>query len=248
MSEQKPIPQHVAIIMDGNGRWAELRGKERYEGHIAGVEAVRTTVRAASRRGVKYLTLYAFSTENWGRPRAEVDALMELFCTSVVNETPELQRQGVRIRMIGDRNRFSEKVQHYLARAEEQTAQGQTLTLILALNYSSRSEITRAVRHLAQQAARGELRPEAITEECISAALDTADYPDPDLVIRTSGEYRLSNFLLWQSSYAELYFPQVLWPDFTEEEFDRALEEYARRDRRFGLVHEKKNDAEPPAK
>lgn len=168
MSEQKRIPQHVAIIMDGNGRWAELRGKERYEGHIAGVEAVRTTVRAASRRGVKYLTLYAFSTENWGRPRAEVDALMELFCTSVVNETPELQRQGVRIRMIGDRNRFSEKVQHHLARAEEQTAQGQTLTLILALNYSSRSEITRAVRQMAQQAARGELRPEAITEECIS--------------------------------------------------------------------------------
>lgn len=244
MSEQRGIPQHVAIIMDGNGRWAEQRGKERCEGHIAGVEAVRTTLRAASRRGVKYLTLYAFSTENWGRPRAEVDALMELFCTSVVSETPELKRQGIRIRMIGDRSRFSEKVQSHLARAEEETAGGTTLTLILALNYSSRSEITRAVRRLAARVESGELAAGEITEEAISAALDTAEYPDPDLVIRTSGECRLSNFLLWQSSYAELYFLQVLWPDFTEEEFDRALEEYARRDRRFGLVHEKQPEPE----
>ena len=236
MSDQKRIPRHVAIIMDGNGRWAELRGKERCEGHAAGVEPVRASLRAAVRHGVKFLTLYAFSTENWGRPEAEVDALMELFCQCVVHETPELVRQGVRVRMIGERSRFSEKVQQALASIEEQTARGEVLTLILALNYSSRSEITRAVRSLARKAAAGELDPEQIGEETISAALDTAPYPDPDLIVRTSGEQRLSNFLLWQASYAELWFPEVLWPDFTEREFDRAIEEYARRDRRFGLV------------
>ena len=236
MSEQKRIPQHVAIIMDGNGRWAELRGKERYEGHAAGVEPVRASLRAAARQGVKYLTLYAFSTENWGRPEKEGDALMELFCQSVVNETPELIRQGVRVRMIGERSRFSEKVRSYLAQVEQRTAAGETLTLILALNYSSRSEIVRAVRRIASRSAAGELDPESIDERTVCAALDTAEYPDPDLIVRTSGECRLSNFLLWQASYAELYFPDVLWPDFTEAEFDRAIEEYARRDRRFGLV------------
>ena len=236
MSEQKRIPQHVAIIMDGNGRWAELRGKERYEGHAAGVEPVRASLRDAARQGVKYLTLYAFSTENWGRPEKEVDALMELFCQSVVNETPELIRQGVRVRMIGERSRFSEKVRSYLAQVEQRTAAGETLTLILALNYSSRSEIVRAVRRIASRSAAGELDPESIDERTVCAALDTAEYPDPDLIVRTSGECRLSNFLLWQASYAELYFPDVLWPDFTEAEFDRAIEEYARRDRRFGLV------------
>jgi len=236
MSERKRIPEHVAIIMDGNGRWAELQGKERYEGHIAGVESVRTSLRAALRTGVKYLTLYAFSTENWGRPAAEVDALMELFCKSVIHETPEMAANGIRVRMIGERSRFSEKVQRHLAEMEERTAGGEKLTLILALNYSSRDEIARAVRQLAQRVAAGALAPEQIAEAEISAALDTAPYPDPDLVIRTSGECRLSNFLLWQSSYAELYFTPVLWPDFTEEQFDRALEEYARRDRRFGKV------------
>lgn len=236
MSEPKRIPQHVAIIMDGNGRWATLRGKERCEGHIAGVEPVRAALRAAVRWGVKYLTLYAFSTENWGRPAEEVAALMELFCRSVVNETPELKRQGVRVAMIGDRSRFSEKVRHYLAEAEQATADGRRLTLILALNYSSRSEIVRAVQHIAARVAAGVLAPAQIDEKILSGALDTAPYPDPDLVVRTSGEQRLSNFLLWQSSYAELWFPEVLWPDFTEADFDRAVEEYARRDRRFGLV------------
>ncbi len=236
MSEQKRIPQHVAIIMDGNGRWAELRGKERCEGHAAGVEPVRASLRAAVRHGVKFLTLYAFSTENWGRPAAEVEALMELFCQSVANEAPELVRQGVRVRMIGERSRFSDKVQKALSEIESLTARGETLTLILALNYSSRSEITRAMQRIARRVAAGELRAEDIGEETVSQALDTAPYPDPDLIIRTSGEQRLSNFLLWQASYAELWFPEVLWPDFTEEEFDRAIEEYARRDRRFGLV------------
>lgn len=239
MSEQKRIPQHVAIIMDGNGRWAELRGKDRSEGHAAGIEPVRASLRAAVRNGVRYLTLYAFSTENWGRPAAEVDALMELFCQCVANEAPELIRQGVRVCMIGDRSRFSEKVRSALESIEKQTADGKVLTLILALNYSSRSEITRAVQQIARRVAAGEFAPEAITEQTLSESLDTAPWPDPDLIVRTSGEQRLSNFLLWQASYAELWFPEVLWPDFTERDFDRALEEYARRDRRFGLVKDK---------
>lgn len=236
MSELKRIPQHVAIIMDGNGRWAELRGLERCEGHAAGVEPVRASLRAAARHGVKFLTLYAFSTENWGRPSAEVDALMELFCQSVVNEAPELIRQGMRVRMIGERSRFSEKVQKALAEIEQRTAEGKTITLILALNYSSRSEITRAVRRIAEKVAAGEIAPDQIQEATVAENLDTAPYPDPDLIIRTSGEQRLSNFLLWQASYAELWFPGVLWPDFNEEEFDKAIDEYAHRDRRFGLV------------
>jgi len=236
MSERKRIPQHVAIIMDGNGRWAQQHGKERFEGHIAGVESVRASVRAALRHGVRYLTLYVFSTENWGRPEQEVNALMELFCRSVVNETPALAREGVRIRMIGDRNRFSDEVRQSLAEAENSTASCDKLTLILALNYSSRSEIVRGVQKLARQVQAGALAPEAIDETAVGTALDTAEYPDPDLVVRTSGECRLSNFLLWQSSYAELWFPEVLWPDFTETWFDRAIEEYGRRDRRYGKV------------
>ena len=236
MSERKRIPQHVAIIMDGNGRWAEQRGLERCEGHAAGIEPIRASARAAIRHGVRYLTLYAFSTENWGRPAEEVEALMELFCQCVIHETPDMQRQGIRIRTIGDRSRFSEKVRTHLAQAEEMTAAGDKLTLTLALNYSSRDELVRAARKIAARAAAGTLSPEAIDEATVGGLLDTAGYPDPDLVVRTSGECRLSNFLLWQSSYAELYFPQVLWPDFTEQEFDRAMDEYARRERRFGLV------------
>jgi len=236
MEKQKRIPRHVAIIMDGNGRWAELRGKPRHEGHAAGIEPVRTSARAAIRHGVEYLTLYAFSTENWGRPTEEVEALMELFCQCVIHETPAMRREGIRIRTIGDRSRFPEKVQAHLARAEEETAACDKLTLTLALNYSSRDELTRTMRKLAHRVEAGTLRADEITEATIAATLDTADFPDPDLVIRTSGECRLSNFLLWQASYAELYFPQTLWPDFTEEEFDRAMEEYARRERRFGLV------------
>lgn len=236
MSEANRIPRHVAIIMDGNGRWAEQRGMPRHEGHAAGIEPIRASLRAAVRHGIEYLTLYAFSTENWGRPAEEVDALMELFCQCVIHETPELQRQGIRIRTIGDRTRFSDKVRGYLVQAEELTAAGERLTLVLAFDYSSRDEIVRAVRRLAARAADGDLAPETIDEAALSAALDTAEFPDPDLVIRTSGEQRLSNFLLWQASYAELCFPQVLWPDFTEEEFDRAIDEYARRERRFGRI------------
>ena len=236
MSIAKPIPQHVAIIMDGNGRWAKQRGKERTEGHIAGVETIRTTLRAAMRHGVRYVTFYAFSTENWGRPEAEVNALMELLCKSVISETPDLKKQGVQVRTIGDRSRFSEKVQFYLNQIEHETAEGDRLTMVLALNYSSRDELRRAVQRMAHKVAAGELKTDEIDEQLISQSLDTAFMPDPDLVIRTSGEQRLSNFLMWQASYAEFYFPEVLWPDFTEEEFARALEVYASRDRRYGLV------------
>ena len=236
MSIAKPIPQHVAIIMDGNGRWAKQRGKERTEGHVAGVETIRTTLRAAMRHGVRYVTFYAFSTENWGRPEAEVNALMELLCKSVINETPDLKKQGVQVRTIGDRSRFSEKVQFYLNQIEHETAEGDRLTMVLALNYSSRDELRRAVQRMAHKVAAGELKADEIDEQLISQSLDTAFMPDPDLVIRTSGEQRLSNFLMWQASYAEFYFPEVLWPDFTEEEFARALEVYASRDRRYGLV------------
>ncbi|MBO7312919.1 MAG: isoprenyl transferase [Alistipes sp.] len=236
MSEKSIIPKHVAIIMDGNGRWAKQRGKERYEGHLMGVESVRAVTRAAIRNGVEWLTLYAFSTENWGRPQAEVDAIMELFCRSVVNEGKELAEQGVRVVILGERTRFSQEVLQMIERIESVTASGSKLTLVLAFNYSSRREIVLAAQSLAQRVASGELKAEDITEESFAQSLMTSDIPDPDLIIRTSGECRLSNFLLWQASYSEFYFPEVLWPDFTEEEFDKALEEFAHRERRYGLV------------
>ena len=236
MSEEHRIPRHVAIIMDGNGRWAELHGMERYEGHTHGIEPIRIVLRTAARLGVQYLTLYAFSTENWGRPANEVRALMELFCRCAINEMPELKAQGVRVRVIGDRSHFSDEVRHRLEELEDGTRNGTRLTLVLAIDYSSRLEIVEAARELARKAAAGALDPEAIDEQHFADALWTAGMPDPDLVIRTSGEQRLSNFLLWQASYAELYFPEVLWPDFGEKEFVRALEAYAQRDRRFGLV------------
>ena len=230
------IPQHIAIIMDGNGRWAKQRGKDRSEGHFAGMMALRATVKAAAERGVKYLTVYAFSTENWGRPQAEVDALMELVCTGVEMNTPELCEEGVRVDVIGDRSRFSQKVNAALDRITGKTSQGERMTLILALNYSSRSEITHAVQELAQRVAKGELQPSDINEQAISQALYTASMPDPDLIIRTSGECRLSNFMMWQASYSEFFFTDVLWPDFGAEALDEAIKAFNERDRRYGLV------------
>ena len=238
MREQQAIPQHVAIIMDGNGRWAKQHGKQRYEGHIAGVESVRCALRAAVSSGVKYLTLYAFSTENWGRPAAEVEAIMELFCKSVVGETPELKKQGVRVRIIGEKERFSSRVLELIDQIEESTMEGDKLTLVLAFNYSARREIMLATQQIARRVAEGELRWEDVSEKTIEESLMTRSIPDPDLIIRTSGECRLSNFLLWQASYAEFYFPEVLWPDFDEKEFAKALEVFAKRDRRYGLVIE----------
>ncbi len=236
MSQETKIPQHIAIIMDGNGRWAKQRGKDRSEGHFAGMMALRATVKAAAERGVKYLTVYAFSTENWGRPQAEVDALMELVCTGVEMNTPELCEEGVRVDVIGDRRRFSEKVNAALDRITGKTAQGERMTLVLALNYSSRSELTHAVQELARKVASGELQPSDIDEQAISQALYTASTPDPDLIIRTSGECRLSNFMMWQASYSEFYFTDVLWPDFGAEALDEAIRAFNERDRRYGLV------------
>ena len=236
MSQKRDIPQHIAIIMDGNGRWAKSQGKSRSEGHFAGMNALHECVQNAANSGVKWLTVYAFSTENWGRPQAEVDALMELVCTGVEMETAELAKQGIRVMIIGDRSRFSDKVLAALNRIESQTAHGEVMTLVLALNYSSRSELTHAMRNLAQKAKTGEIDPAQIDEQMISSELYTAQMPDPDLIIRTSGECRLSNFLMWQASYSEFYFTDVLWPDFNKEELDKALDAYAGRDRRYGLV------------
>ena len=236
MSETRNIPQHVAIIMDGNGRWAKRRGKERVEGHIEGVQRLRDAIKASARWGVRYLTVYAFSTENWGRPEAEVNAIMELFCKSVINESPELQQQGVRVQVMGDRAGFSEKVLAYIDRIESETVAGERLTLVLAFNYSSRSELTKAVQQIATEVVEGRLAVDEIDSQTVADHLLSAGVPDPDLLIRTSGECRLSNFLLWQVAYSEFYFTEVLWPDFTEEEFDRAIESYMHRDRRFGLV------------
>ena len=233
------IPSHVAIIMDGNGRWARTRGKERMYGHIQGVETVRRVLVAARKAGVEYLTLYAFSTENWGRPQQEVSALMELICSSIEAETPELERQGVRVRIIGDHSGLSTKVLGHIEKIETQTRSCKDINLILAINYSSRSGLTHAVQKIAGMAAEGAIESGSITPETISEALYTAEWPDPDLIIRTSGEYRLSNFMLWQGAYSELYFTDVLWPDFTEEDFRKAVESYAKRERRYGLVKSK---------
>lgn len=236
MSDKMNIPQHIAIIMDGNGRWARQRGKERSEGHIAGMNSLRETVRNAAEAGVKYLTVYAFSTENWGRPQAEVDALMELICKGVEMESEELAKVGIRVKTIGDRSRFSDKVKASLEKIEQMTQAGENMTFVLALNYSSRSEMTTAVQNIAKRVAAGEIKAEEIDEKLISESLYTSFMPDPDLIIRTSGECRLSNFLMWQASYSEFYFTPTLWPDFDKAELEKALEAYSARDRRYGLV------------
>lgn len=236
MDRHNVIPQHIAIIMDGNGRWAKQRGKDRSEGHFAGMMALKQTVMAAAQKGVKWLTVYAFSTENWGRPQAEVDALMDLVCKGVEMNAAELRENGVRVQIIGERSRFCDSVKEAINRIESTTAEGEKMTLVLALNYSSRSELTMAVQQIARHVAAGELQADAISEQTISQSLYTAAMPDPDLIIRTSGEYRLSNFLMWQASYAEFYFTDTLWPDFGEEELGKAIEAYNTRDRRYGLV------------
>ena len=236
MDRHNVIPQHIAIIMDGNGRWAKQRGKDRSEGHFAGMMALKQTVMAAAQKGVKWLTVYAFSTENWGRPQAEVDALMDLVCKGVEMNAAELRENGVRVQIIGERSRFCDSVKEAINRIESTTAEGEKMTLVLALNYSSRSELTMAVQQIARRVAAGELQADAISEQTISQSLYTAAMPDPDLIIRTSGEYRLSNFLMWQASYAEFYFTDTLWPDFGEEELTKAIEAFNARDRRYGLV------------
>lgn len=236
MTDTSNIPRHVAIIMDGNGRWAHERGQERLQGHVQGAESVRQAIVAAQKHGVEVLTLYAFSTENWGRPRQEVDGLMELVCECVHSQMEQLVENGVRVIAIGKRDEMPLKVREHLALIEKGTLRGDKLTVLIALNYGSREELTRAARILAKTVVAGEMSADEITPEAISGHLYTAGFPEPDLLIRTGGEYRLSNFLLWQAAYAELWFTNTYWPDFTEETFAEALGDYARRERRYGLI------------
>jgi len=228
-------PQHIAVIMDGNGRWAAARGLPRVAGHRAGAQAVRRIIESSVEAGVGWLTLYAFSSENWRRPADEVLELTVLLRHYLRQEVDELAREGVRVRVLGERARFDRDVQAELARAEEMTCGNTRLNLNIALSYGARDEIVAAARALAREAAAGTLDPAAITVDVFERYLSTAGMPDPDLVIRTSGEHRLSNFLLWQSAYAELVFLDVLWPDFGPAAFDAALAEFARRERRFGV-------------
>ena len=227
-------PAHVAIIMDGNGRWAKARGVPRLAGHRAGVEALRNVVRAAPELGVAYLTVYAFSSENWSRPKSEVSDLMGLLRIFIRRDLAELHQSGVRVRIIGDREGLEPDIRSLLEEAETLTFANRRLTLVIAFNYGGRDEIARAARRLAEAVSRGDLDAGAITPDRFTAALDTAGIPDPELVIRTSGELRLSNFLLWQAAYSELVFLPCYWPDFSREHFVDALAAFAGRERRFG--------------
>lgn len=232
------MPQHVGIVMDGNGRWAESRGMDRREGHRAGVEALRRIVRAAGDLNIQYLTVFSFSTQNWGRPRREVDFLMSLFERYIEADLAELHAQNVRVRMIGRRDGLSDKICRMIDRAESLTADNSAMNLQIAFNYGGREEMADAASRLAQRAVNGTLDPNAITVDVMNAEMLTAGMPDPDLVIRTSGEYRLSNFMLWQSAYSEFYFSDVLWPDFGHDELCEAVQQFADRERRFGLLKE----------
>jgi undecaprenyl diphosphate synthase len=230
------LPQHVAIIMDGNGRWAKQRGLPRIEGHRQGAESARTIIRTSGELGIKYLTLYAFSAENWNRPKDEVGALMKYLIHYLKTETPELNKNNVRLEVIGQIHRLPENVQEHLKKSIQTLSKNSGLTLVMALSYGSRIEIVDAVRRIAEEAKEGKFEPADITEEVISQHLWTRNIPDPDLLIRTSGEMRVSNFLLWQISYSELVVTPTLWPDFRKPQFYAALEEYAQRHRRFGGV------------
>lgn len=231
-------PNHIAIIMDGNGRWAQKQGHDRLFGHNFGVESVREVLKAAQETGVKYLTLYAFSTENWNRPKEEVDGLMNLLVSTISAEVDELDKSNVVISTIGNAPGLPDFCRNELAAAYERTKNNTGVNLILALNYSSRWEIVNATKNIAQQVAKGKISEEEINDELFSSFLTTKEIPDPELLIRTSGEYRISNFLLWQIAYAELHFTDVLWPDFKREDLYKAILDYQSRERRFGMVSE----------
>lgn len=232
------VPQHIALIMDGNGRWAKKQGQERLFGHSIGVEAIRGTLKAATRIGVKYLTFYAFSTENWSRPQAEVDGLMNLMVKTIASEVDELNTNGVRLISIGDIQGLPADCREELEAAIDKTKENDTINVILALNYSSKWEITQAMKKIAAKIENGTIDSEGITEELISNEMCLQNIPDPELLIRTSGEQRLSNFLLWQCAYTEFYFTDVLWPDFKENDLYQAVINYQHRERRFGKVSE----------
>ena len=236
--DKERLPRHIAIIMDGNGRWAKKQGLARMFGHRQGVETVHNITVAATKLGIEYLTLYTFSTENWNRPKEEVDALMTLLVDTIAKETPTLMENNVRLETIGDIDRLPEGAKKKFLACIEQTSKNTGLTMVLALSYSARWEITRAMQLVAQRAQAGTLRPDEINEQLVSSLMTTASIPDPDLLIRTSGEYRISNFLLWQLAYSELYFTDCLWPEFTEEELYKAIVDYQKRERRFGKTSE----------
>ena len=236
--QRNRIPRHVAIIMDGNGRWAKRKGLARMFGHRQGVETVHNITEAAAGLGVEYLTLYAFSTENWNRPKEEVDALMSLLVDTIAKETPTLMKNNIRLSTIGDLSRLPDNTRQKFLLCMEQTLANTGLNLVIALSYSARWEIIQATRSIAAAIQRGDMLAEEINEEVISAHMTTAEMPDPDLLIRTSGELRISNFLLWQLAYSELYFTPCLWPEFTKEELYRAIVDYQHRERRFGKTSE----------
>ncbi|MGE8289548.1 MAG: polyprenyl diphosphate synthase [Stenotrophomonas sp.] len=230
------LPGHIAIIMDGNGRWAQQRRRPRMIGHRAGARAVNRTIDFCLERGIAALTLFAFSSENWGRPQDEVDALMKLFLGALDREVDELHRRGVRVRFIGDRSRFAASIVQRMDKAEQRTAANATMTLSIAASYGGRQDIAMAARRLAEQVAAGTLRPDQVDETLLGQHVALADMPPPDLFIRTGGDTRISNFLLWQLAYTELWFTEVLWPDFDAAILQQALDDYAGRERRFGLT------------
>lgn len=232
------LPQHVAVIMDGNGRWAKEHGKPRIWGHRNGVKAVREVTEAAAEIGIKWLTLYAFSTENWNRPRMEVGALMDLLVSTIREELETMNKNNIRLNAIGDIDQLPPRTKKALREGIENTKENTRMTLTLALNYSARWEITRAMKQVALKARENQLSPEDIDESTVASFLTTADMPDPELLIRTSGEHRISNFLLWQIAYTELYFSDIYWPDFEREEFYSAILDFQQRERRFGKTSE----------
>ena len=236
--DKERLPRHIAVIMDGNGRWAKKQGLARMFGHKQGVETVHNITVAATKLGVEYLTLYTFSTENWNRPKEEVDALMTLLVDTIAKETPTLMNNNVRLETIGDIERLPEGTKQKFLGCIAQTSVNTGLTMVIALSYSARWEITEAVHEAVRRAQAGQLRPEDVSEQLVSTLMTTRDMPDPDLLIRTSGEYRISNFLLWQLAYSELYFTACLWPEFTEQEFYKAIVDYQKRERRFGKTSE----------
>ncbi|MCF6365962.1 MAG: isoprenyl transferase [Bacteroidales bacterium] len=236
--DKKKLPEHIAIIMDGNGRWAKIRGNKRVFGHKNGVKSVREIVEASGELEIKHLTLYAFSTENWKRPKFEVNALMSLFITAVKNETKNLMEKNVKLSAIGNLNTLPNNVRQNLNSIIDKTKSNTGLNLILALSYSSQQEITEMVRKISAKIKNGEAKVQDITEELISNNMQTSGIPNPELLIRTGGEIRISNFLLWQISYTELYFTETLWPDFTKEHFYTAIYDYQKRERRFGKTGE----------
>ena len=233
--QPRTVPRHLAIIMDGNNRWARREGFPGVAGHRAGAEVVREIVSACESRGIRYLTLFAFSSENWGRPRAEVRALLALLSRYLRNEVAKLASDGVRLRVIGRRDRFSPRLQRLIAKAEAETEAGERATLTLALDYGGRWDVAQVTKSIARDVLAGTLQLDDVDEEAIAQRLATADLPDPDLCIRTAGETRISNFLLWQFAYAEFWFTEVLWPDFDDTVLDLALADYAVRERRFGV-------------